>query len=112
MVKKHAILDSKTPEKMKHSQSMLEDAQLPIEQKKRKIQRNLRTLEQAGLVSSANKYQEIINEIAKVIGMCCFKISKNAPTLSPYAHVHVMNILLQNTKLSRLKYANDDSISV
>ncbi|XP_037758906.1 ras GTPase-activating-like protein IQGAP2 isoform X1 [Chelonia mydas] len=67
VVKKHAILDSKTPEKMKHSQSMLEDAQLPIEQKKRKIQRNLRTLEQAGLVSSANKYQEIINEIAKDI---------------------------------------------
>ncbi|XP_074808801.1 ras GTPase-activating-like protein IQGAP2 isoform X2 [Natator depressus] len=67
VVEKHAILDSKTPEKMKHSQSMLEDAQLPIEQKKRKIQRNLRTLEQAGLVSSANKYQEIINEIAKDI---------------------------------------------
>lgn len=71
MVEKRAILDSKTPEKMKHSQSILEDGQLPIEQKKRKIQRNLRTLEQAGLVSSATKYQEIINEIAKVIGMCC-----------------------------------------
>lgn len=67
VVEKRAILDSKTPEKMKHSQSMLEDGQLPIEQKKRKIQRNLRTLEQAGLVSSANKYQEIINEIAKDI---------------------------------------------
>uniref|UniRef100_A0A8C0H3U1 IQ motif containing GTPase activating protein 2 n=1 Tax=Chelonoidis abingdonii TaxID=106734 RepID=A0A8C0H3U1_CHEAB len=67
VVEKRAILDSKTPEKMKHSQSMLEDGQLPIEQKKRKIQRNLRTLEQAGLVSLANKYQEIINEIAKDI---------------------------------------------
>uniref|UniRef100_A0A8C5UBE8 IQ motif containing GTPase activating protein 2 n=1 Tax=Malurus cyaneus samueli TaxID=2593467 RepID=A0A8C5UBE8_9PASS len=54
-------------EKMKHSQSIFEDGQLPIEQKKRKIQRNLRTLEQAGLVSSASKYQEIINEIAKDI---------------------------------------------
>uniref|UniRef100_A0A8C3UFF8 IQ motif containing GTPase activating protein 2 n=1 Tax=Catharus ustulatus TaxID=91951 RepID=A0A8C3UFF8_CATUS len=60
-------LYSKTPEKMKHSQSIFEDGQLPIEQKKRKIQRNLRTLEQAGLVSSATKYQEIINEIAKDI---------------------------------------------
>ncbi|XP_030918051.1 ras GTPase-activating-like protein IQGAP2 [Geospiza fortis] len=59
--------DFKTPEKMKHSQSIFEDGQLPIEQKKRKIQRNLRTLEQAGLVSSATKYQEIINEIAKDI---------------------------------------------
>ncbi|NWT44249.1 IQGA2 protein, partial [Chroicocephalus maculipennis] len=59
--------NSKTPEKMKHSQSIFEDGQLPVEQKKRKIQRNLRTLEQAGLVSSATKYQEIINEIAKDI---------------------------------------------
>lgn len=69
LVEKRAILDSKTPEKMKHSQSVFEDGQLPIEQKKRKIQRNLRTLEQAGLVSSATKYQEIINEIAKVKGL-------------------------------------------
>ncbi|XP_050842578.1 ras GTPase-activating-like protein IQGAP2 isoform X5 [Serinus canaria] len=67
LVEKRAILDSKTPEKMKNSQSIFEDGQLPIEQKKRKIQRNLRTLEQAGLVSSATKYQEIINEIAKDI---------------------------------------------
>ncbi|NWS42329.1 IQGA2 protein, partial [Probosciger aterrimus] len=67
LAEKRAILDSKTPEKMKHSQSIFEDGQLPIEQKKRKIQRNLRTLEQAGLVSSATKYQEIINEIAKDI---------------------------------------------
>ncbi|XP_072215194.1 ras GTPase-activating-like protein IQGAP2 isoform X4 [Excalfactoria chinensis] len=67
LVEKRAILDSKTPEKMKCSQSIFEDGQLPIEQKKRKIQRNLRTLEQAGLVSSATKYQEIINEIAKDI---------------------------------------------
>ncbi|KAM4640468.1 ras GTPase-activating-like protein IQGAP2 isoform 2-T2 [Amazona ochrocephala] len=67
LAEKRAILDSKTPEKMKHSQSIFEDRQLPLEQKKRKIQRNLRTLEQAGLVSSATKYQEIINEIAKDI---------------------------------------------
>ncbi|XP_051847974.1 ras GTPase-activating-like protein IQGAP2 [Antechinus flavipes] len=62
-----AILDSKTPEEMKNNQSMLEDGQLPLEQKKRKIQRNLRILEQSGLVSSENKYQEVINEIAKDI---------------------------------------------
>ncbi|XP_010184414.1 PREDICTED: ras GTPase-activating-like protein IQGAP2, partial [Mesitornis unicolor] len=67
LVEKRAILDSKTPEKMKPSKAIFEDGQLPIEQKKRKIQRNLRTLEQAGLVSSATKYQEIINEIAKDI---------------------------------------------
>uniref|UniRef100_A0A2K6GNW8 IQ motif containing GTPase activating protein 2 n=1 Tax=Propithecus coquereli TaxID=379532 RepID=A0A2K6GNW8_PROCO len=62
-----AIIDSRTPEEMKDSQSMMEDAQLPLEQKKRKIQRNLRTLEQTGLVSSKNKYQDILNEIAKDI---------------------------------------------
>uniref|UniRef100_A0A8I5P072 IQ motif containing GTPase activating protein 2 n=1 Tax=Papio anubis TaxID=9555 RepID=A0A8I5P072_PAPAN len=62
-----AMIDSRTPEEMKHSQSMIEDAQLPLEQKKRKIQRNLRTLEQTGHVSSKNKYQDILNEIAKDI---------------------------------------------
>ncbi|XP_076995508.1 ras GTPase-activating-like protein IQGAP2 isoform X2 [Tamandua tetradactyla] len=61
------IMESRTPEEMKHSQSMIEDAHLPFEQKKRKIQRNLRTLEQTGHVSSKNKYQDILNEIAKDI---------------------------------------------
>ncbi|MBN3301610.1 IQGA1 protein, partial [Amia calva] len=67
IVEKRAVQDAKTPDKMKSSQSMLEDGQLPLEQKKRKILRNLRTLEQAGLVSSENKYQEIINDISKDI---------------------------------------------
>ncbi|XP_012577218.1 PREDICTED: ras GTPase-activating-like protein IQGAP2 [Condylura cristata] len=62
-----AIIDSRTPEEMKTSQSMAADAQLPLEQKKRKIQRNLRTLEQTGLVSSKNKYQDILNNITKVL---------------------------------------------
>ncbi|XP_042844633.1 ras GTPase-activating-like protein IQGAP2 isoform X1 [Panthera tigris] len=62
-----AIIDSQAPEEMKHSQSMIEDAQLPLQQKKRKIQRNLRTLEQTRHVSSKNKYQDILNEIAKDI---------------------------------------------
>ncbi|XP_074060726.1 ras GTPase-activating-like protein IQGAP2 isoform X2 [Macrotis lagotis] len=66
-MKNRVILYSKTPEEMKNNQSMLEDSQLPLEQKKRKIQRNLRILEQNGLVSSENKYQEVINEIAKDI---------------------------------------------
>uniref|UniRef100_A0A4W3GVR8 IQ motif containing GTPase activating protein 2 n=1 Tax=Callorhinchus milii TaxID=7868 RepID=A0A4W3GVR8_CALMI len=67
VVKNRAILDAKIPDEMKHNQSILEDGLLPIEQKKRKIQRNLRTLEQAGLASSANKFQEIISDIAKDI---------------------------------------------
>ncbi|KAM4810421.1 ras GTPase-activating-like protein IQGAP2 [Rhinophrynus dorsalis] len=67
VVEKRAALDAKTPDKMKRSQSVLEDGQLPLEQKKRKILRNLRMLEQAGLVTEESKYQEIINEIAKDI---------------------------------------------
>ena len=78
-----AVLDSRTPEDMKHSQSMVEDAQLPLEQKKRKIQRNLRTLEQTGHVSSKNKYQDILNEIAKVVGKSI---------LSPLLSRHVLII--------------------
>ena len=39
---------------------------LPLEGMKRKIMRNLRTLEQEGMVNSTNDYQEIINAIAKV----------------------------------------------
>lgn len=61
-----AALDSRTPEEAKNSQSAA-DAQLPLEQKKRKIQRNLRALEQSGHVSSKNKYQDILNEISKDI---------------------------------------------
>ncbi|KAM3939557.1 ras GTPase-activating-like protein IQGAP2 isoform 1-T1 [Leptodactylus fuscus] len=67
VIEKRAALDARTPDKMKRSQSVLEDGQLPLEQKKRKILRNLRTLEQAGLVTDEMKYQEIINEIAKDI---------------------------------------------
>ncbi|XP_030049120.1 ras GTPase-activating-like protein IQGAP2 isoform X3 [Microcaecilia unicolor] len=67
LIEKRATLDAKTPDKMKRSQSVLEDSQLPLEQKKRKILRNLRTLEQAGLVSAESKHQEIINDIAKDI---------------------------------------------
>jgi len=36
---------------------------------KRKIMRNLRTLEQEGMVNSENDYQDIINAIARV-GLC------------------------------------------
>uniref|UniRef100_A0A3B3SIN3 IQ motif containing GTPase activating protein 2 n=1 Tax=Paramormyrops kingsleyae TaxID=1676925 RepID=A0A3B3SIN3_9TELE len=67
VIEKRAVQDAQVPDGMKSSPSMLEDRQLPLEQKKRKILRNLRSLEQAGLVSSENKYQEIINDISKDI---------------------------------------------
>ncbi|XP_066195169.1 ras GTPase-activating-like protein IQGAP2 isoform X3 [Sylvia atricapilla] len=92
LVEKRAILDSKTPEKMKHSQSIFEDGQLPIEQKKRKIQRNLRTLEQAGLVSSATKYQEIINEIAKDIrNQRRYRHHRKAELVKLQQHLNALN---------------------
>uniref|UniRef100_A0A671R1J3 Ras GTPase-activating-like protein IQGAP1 n=1 Tax=Sinocyclocheilus anshuiensis TaxID=1608454 RepID=A0A671R1J3_9TELE len=67
LVERQVVQDSQTPEGLKSSKAMLEDRQLPLEQKKRKILRNLRTLEQAGLVSSKHKYQEVINDISKDI---------------------------------------------
>ncbi|NP_001082588.1 IQ motif containing GTPase activating protein 2 S homeolog [Xenopus laevis] len=67
VIERRSRIDAKTPDKMKRSHSVFEDGQLPLEQKKRKILRNLRTLEQAGLVTEESKYQEIIIEIAKDI---------------------------------------------
>ncbi|XP_015229906.1 PREDICTED: ras GTPase-activating-like protein IQGAP1 [Cyprinodon variegatus] len=67
MVQRRADQDAQTPEGLKSSPAVLEDSQLPLEQKKRKILRNLRNIEQAGLVTATNKFQDIINDIAKDI---------------------------------------------
>ncbi|XP_056142537.1 ras GTPase-activating-like protein IQGAP2 isoform X2 [Lampris incognitus] len=67
IVERRAVQDAQTPEGLKASQVVLEDSQLPLEQKKRKILRNLRTLEQAGFITACNKYQDIINDISKDI---------------------------------------------
>uniref|UniRef100_A0A4W5MG79 IQ motif containing GTPase activating protein 2 n=1 Tax=Hucho hucho TaxID=62062 RepID=A0A4W5MG79_9TELE len=67
VVELRAVQDAQAPEGLKSSQAVLEDRQLPLEQKKRKILRNLRTLEQAGLVTAGNKYQDLINDISKDI---------------------------------------------
>ncbi|XP_026198299.1 ras GTPase-activating-like protein IQGAP2 isoform X2 [Anabas testudineus] len=67
IAERRAVQDAQTPEGLKSSPAVLEDSQLPLEQKKRKIQRNLRNLEQAGLVTASNKYQDLINEISKDI---------------------------------------------
>ncbi|KAM4616116.1 ras GTPase-activating-like protein IQGAP2 isoform 2-T2 [Polymixia lowei] len=67
ILERRAVQDAQTPEGLKTNQVALEDAQLPLEQKKRKILRNLRTLEQAGLITASNKYQDLINDISKDI---------------------------------------------
>lgn len=66
IVERRAVQDAQTPEGLKSSPAVLEDSQLPLEQKKRKILRNLRTLEQGGVVTASNKYQDLINDISKV----------------------------------------------
>lgn len=66
IVARRAVQDAQTPEGLKSSPAVLEDSQLPLEQKKRKILRNLRNLEQAGLATAGNKYQDIINDVSKV----------------------------------------------
>lgn len=67
IIERRAVQDAQTPEGLKSSVSVLEDGQLPLEQKKRKILRNLRNLEQAGVVTATNKYQDLINDISKDI---------------------------------------------
>ncbi|XP_055521632.1 ras GTPase-activating-like protein IQGAP3 [Leucoraja erinacea] len=67
MVHKRAIRDARTPDKMKGNRSLLLDNKLPIDEKKRRIVRSLRKLEAAGVVSTANHHQELINEIARDI---------------------------------------------
>ncbi|XP_053561176.1 ras GTPase-activating-like protein IQGAP3 [Bombina bombina] len=67
LMHQRALREAKTPEKMRRHRSLLGNSQLTMEEKKRKIIRNLRRLESLGLVSSDNDYQDIINMIAKDI---------------------------------------------
>ncbi|XP_063803170.1 ras GTPase-activating-like protein IQGAP3 isoform X2 [Pseudophryne corroboree] len=67
LMHQRALQDAQTPEKMRRHRSLLGNCQLSIEDKKRKIIRNLRKLESLGLVSFDNQYQDIINMIAKDI---------------------------------------------
>uniref|UniRef100_A0AAQ4QNH2 IQ motif containing GTPase activating protein 2 n=1 Tax=Gasterosteus aculeatus aculeatus TaxID=481459 RepID=A0AAQ4QNH2_GASAC len=67
VIERRAVQDALTPEGLKSSPAVLEDSQLPLEQKKRKILRNLRNLEQASFVTAGNKYQDLVNEISKDI---------------------------------------------
>ncbi|XP_075700515.1 ras GTPase-activating-like protein IQGAP3 [Rhinoderma darwinii] len=67
LMHQRALRDAQTPEKMKRHRSLLGNSKLSIEDKKRKVIRNLRKLESLGLVSSHDHYQEIINMIAKDI---------------------------------------------
>lgn len=63
---RRALRDAQTPTKLKRNRSLVANSQLSMEEKKRKIIRNLRRLESLGLVDSAHQYQELVDELAKV----------------------------------------------
>ncbi|NWX80225.1 IQGA1 protein, partial [Alca torda] len=66
-MQKRAIRDAKTPDKMKKSVSVKEDGNLNLQEKKDKIKTGLKKLSELGTVDAKNKYQELINDIAKDI---------------------------------------------
>lgn len=65
-MKRRALCDAQAPDKLRRNRSLTGNSLLSIEEKKRKVTKNLRRLESLGVVDSANQYQEIINEMAKV----------------------------------------------
>lgn len=65
-MRRRALRDAQTPDKLKRNRSLAANSQLSVEEKKRKIVRNLRRLESLGLVDSAHQYQGLVNELAKV----------------------------------------------
>ncbi|NXX55113.1 IQGA3 protein, partial [Scopus umbretta] len=67
LMRRRALRDAQTPAKLKRNRSLAANSQLSMEEKKRKIIRNLRRLESLGLVDPAHQYQELINELAKDI---------------------------------------------
>lgn len=52
---------------MKKSKFVKEDSNLTLQEKKDKIQSGLKKLTELGTVDPKNRYQELINDIAKVL---------------------------------------------
>ncbi|XP_056135210.1 ras GTPase-activating-like protein IQGAP1 isoform X2 [Lampris incognitus] len=65
-MQRRAIRDAKTPEKMKQSKPVVDDS-LTLQGKKDKILSNLQRLAELGKVQPENRYQDLINDIAKDI---------------------------------------------
>lgn len=64
-MQRRAIRDAKTPEKMKQAKPVVDDS-LTLQGKKDKIRSNLQRLAELGKVDPQNRYQYLINDIAKV----------------------------------------------
>lgn len=66
-MQRRAIRDAKTPDKMKKATSLRQDNNLTLQEKKEKIQAGLKKLSELGMVNPENRYQDLINDIAKDI---------------------------------------------
>lgn len=64
-MQRRAIRDAKTPEKIKQVKPVVDDG-LTLQGKKEKIGSNLERLAELGKVNPENRYQDLINDIAKV----------------------------------------------
>uniref|UniRef100_A0A8C5U161 IQ motif containing GTPase activating protein 3 n=1 Tax=Malurus cyaneus samueli TaxID=2593467 RepID=A0A8C5U161_9PASS len=67
LVLRRALRDAQPCAHLQRHPSLAANGRLSVEEKKRKVIRNLRCLESLGLVCSANHYQELIDELAKDI---------------------------------------------
>ncbi|XP_056142140.1 ras GTPase-activating-like protein IQGAP3 [Lampris incognitus] len=67
MIHRRVQRDARTPDKMKRNQSLVADGNLRLEEKKRKIVRNLRRLESLGVLTPPNCDTQILQLIAKDI---------------------------------------------
>lgn len=65
-MQRRAIRDAKTPDKMKKSKAVKEDSNLSLQEKKDKIRSGLKRLTELGMVNPKNRYQDLINDVAKV----------------------------------------------
>lgn len=65
-MQRRAIRDAKTPDKMKKATSLRQDNNLTLQEKKEKIQIGLKKLAELGMVKPESRYQDLINDIAKV----------------------------------------------
>lgn len=80
-MQRRAIRDAKTPEKMKQVKPVVDDS-LTLQGKKDKIKSNLQRLAELGKVDPQNRYQDLINDIAKVRtrgAALCRRIRKRSP---------------------------------
>ncbi|NXU13947.1 IQGA3 protein, partial [Pardalotus punctatus] len=67
LMRQRTLRDAQASAQLKCHHSLAANSQLSMEEKKRKVIRNLRRLESLGLVDSANQYQALIDELAKDI---------------------------------------------